>query len=133
MQCLNKESYRHLTHLILFSPLGYVLSLLSLYYSDVFAQRNHVCVCVFVRVCVCLYDDSTESAEEKVHTYNTALKSLADKHAPQITKLVSKRPKCPWFNDDLLSLKLEKRKLERLWRRTELVVHHQMYRDKCVE
>ena len=80
-----------------------------------------------------LNDDSTESAEEKVNTYNTTLNRLADKHALQITKLVSKRPKCPWFNDDLHSLKLEKCKLERLWRRTELVVHHQMYRDKCVE
>ena len=43
-----------------------------------------------------------------------------DRHAPVITKTVTKRPFVPWFNDEVKSAKKEKRNAERKWRRTKL-------------
>ena len=43
-----------------------------------------------------------------------------DRHAPIITKTVTKRPSVPWSNDDVKSAKKEKRRAERKWRRTKL-------------
>ena len=43
-----------------------------------------------------------------------------DRHAPIITKTVTKRPSVPWFNDEVKFAKKEKRRAERKWRRTKL-------------
>ena len=46
-------------------------------------------------------------------------------------KIVS-RPKCPWYNSTLCDEKKRRRKLERLWRRTKLEIHKQMYKEQCI-
>ena len=55
-----------------------------------------------------------------VNEYNNTLKVAFDRHAPIITKTVTKRPSVPWFNDEVKSAKKEKRRAERKWRRTKL-------------
>ena len=74
---------------------------------------------------------SDEQLCRLVANYNREIRGLIDKHAPVIPKIVS-RPKCPWYNSTLCDEKKRRRKLERLWRRTKLEIHKQMYKEQCI-
>jgi len=43
--------------------------------------------------------------------------------------LIMSRPETPWYADKLRSAKKIRRKGERTWRRTSLMVHSEIYRD----
>ena len=49
-----------------------------------------------------------------VENFNQRLRSILDKHAPIKEKTVSQRPHCPWFNDNILQEKRNRRSAERL-------------------
>lgn len=59
--------------------------------------------------------------------YDSALKSLLDKHAPLCTKIVSQRRKAPWYNDVIRRNKAERRKLERRWRKSKLTIDRDLF------
>ena len=65
--------------------------------------------------------------------YNHVLSSLLDKHAPAKTKLVTVRPSHPWYSDELYAAKRERRRCERVWRRTGLTIHYQLLRAATTE
>ena len=46
---------------------------------------------------------------------NNALRKVLNKHAPIKEKLISVRPKLPWYNTEVLEAKREKRHAERKW------------------
>ena len=71
--------------------------------------------------------------DDPVESYNTALRSAIDDHAPKQTKTVIIRPNTEWYNEDMLRLKREKRKLERRWRNTGNHVHKHIFQAKCRE
>ena len=50
-----------------------------------------------------------------VQSYNSELAHILEKHAPVINNTVSVKPKVPWFDDKLKSLKRRKHRLERKW------------------
>ena len=74
---------------------------------------------------------SDRSLDGLVHAYTEGLRVLVDKHAPLKTKTIHLRPNCPWYTDELHEAKHLKRKLERKWRETGLVVHRLIYRQQC--
>ena len=47
--------------------------------------------------------------------YNTMLRKIMDDHAPVKTKTVKKKPAMPWYNDEIIGLKRDRRKAERQW------------------
>ena len=53
-----------------------------------------------------------------------------NKHAPEITKLVTLRKPTPFTNADIKQLKTSKRKAERRWRRTGLESDWNVFKDK---
>ena len=63
--------------------------------------------------------------------YNAVLSKLIDKHAPECSPSVTLRPNAPWFNDTLKAMKGRKRKLERIYLKTRLEVHRQIYKHEC--
>jgi hypothetical protein len=72
-----------------------------------------------------------DDAPEK---YDAILKELLDKHAPLTTRHMTIRPHAPWFSDPsgtIRKAKLEKRRLERKWKQSNLEVHWQIYRQQC--
>jgi hypothetical protein len=71
------------------------------------------------------------SAEELVETYNSALRSLMDIHTPVQTKTITLRPNTQWYTQELREAKQEKRKKERMWQKTKLTVHKEIYRHQC--
>ena len=71
------------------------------------------------------------TVDRLVDLYNVTLVNLLNKHAPLKTKTVCTKHKAPWFNKHLFNMKRERRQAERLWRRTGLLTHRQLYRSKC--
>jgi exonuclease III len=58
-------------------------------------------------------------------SHDTAI--LTDQYNKVLTSVLNVRPKQPWFSDELYQAKCEKRKAERLWRRTKLTIHYELY------
>ena len=56
---------------------------------------------------------STDTITDATNRYTTVLKQILDKHAPMKTSKITIRPKQPWFNDNIRSVKIAKRKAER--------------------
>ncbi len=72
--------------------------------------------------------DDTSSLVDK---YNSVLSHLLDQHAPQKTKLVTVRPKAPWYSETLHETKREKRRLERKMKKSGLETDKQRYHEQC--
>ena len=53
-----------------------------------------------------------------VARYNDTLLCTLNKHAPLLTKSITKRPTVPWFTMEVKAAKKERRKAERKWRRS---------------
>ena len=58
-----------------------------------------------------------------VSSYNTALRAVLDVHAPLITKTIKDVPRAPWFDREYSDLRRKRRKAEKLYRKTKLMVH----------
>ena len=75
-----------------------------------------------------LVQNPASDLEELVTQMDLILGQLLDKHAPQITRSVTDRPKVPWYNDHIKEAKRLKRKCERQMKKTQLVVHTEIYK-----
>ena len=69
--------------------------------------------------------------DDLVRYYNDSIRVAVDKHAPVQTKVVTLRPNTQWYSQELHAVKKDKRKAERVWRRTKLEVHRQIFKEKC--
>lgn len=69
--------------------------------------------------------------DDLVEAFNSGIRDLIDKHAPLQTKVITKRPNAPWYTEELREAKQKRRKAERKWRRTKLIIHQQIYKDQC--
>ena len=70
------------------------------------------------------------SCDELLSLYNTKLKNLLDIHATVVRKTLTIKTFSPWISDDICREICRRRTFERLWRRTGLSVHRQMYKDQ---
>ena len=71
--------------------------------------------------------DSTSNPDELVTLYNTCLTNTLTSIAPLKTRSVSFSTSAPWFTPELRSMKAKNRQLERLYKRTGLTIHNDMY------
>ena len=71
---------------------------------------------------------NTKSVDSLVSTYNSAMTAILDQHAPVKSRKVVDRPECKWFTDEVREAKQKKRQLERLYNKTKLEIHRQMYK-----
>ena len=60
---------------------------------------------------------SCEHVDQKAEMVQTILRKTLDNHAPERSKKCTDRPKMQWYTDNLMKLKIKKRKDERYWRR----------------
>ena len=77
--------------------------------------------------------DDRDSVSDLLDSYDTHLTNVLNKHAPTKEKSVVIRPQQPWFSDELHLAKSEKRKAEKLWRRTGLTVHREIFKAEKVK
>jgi hypothetical protein len=66
-----------------------------------------------------------------ISLYNTELRHLLDKHAPEVSRSITLRPHSPWYSTVLRDSKREKRRCERAYRASGLEIHRQIYREQC--
>lgn len=69
-----------------------------------------------------------EDLEKLVDAYNDDLRNIMDKHAPIKERQLVDRPPVPWYNKDIQAAKRHRRYCERLWTRTKLTVHHDIFK-----
>lgn len=69
----------------------------------------------------------SSDVNDLIITYNSELKGVMNTLAPLKTCEITLRPDAPWFNDQIRTAKQHRRQIERLWRKTGLAVHREMY------
>ena len=72
-----------------------------------------------------------DDLEQLTAVYDLTLSSLVDKHAPLKTRIVTVRPPASWYNENIMTEKRKRRKLERRWRRTGLAEDRVSFIDQC--
>ncbi|XP_056006829.1 uncharacterized protein LOC130050609 [Ostrea edulis] len=58
--------------------------------------------------------------------YSSELSSIMGSLAPLITRTITIRPECEWYNSSIREAKLRRRQAERLWRKSGLMVHREI-------
>ena len=71
--------------------------------------------------------------DDLVRYYNDSIRAEVGKHAPVQTKVVTLRPNTRWYSQELHAVKKDKRKTERVWRRTKLEVHRQIFKEVLLD
>ena len=59
------------------------------------------------------------SAEGLTLHYNRSLREVGDRHFPLITKQILVKPDSPWYDHTIASLRRQRRRVERQWRRSK--------------
>lgn len=77
-------------------------------------DREKLQVDLFSELC----QNTPDTLDELINSYNTTLAQALDRHAPLRTKVIRSRPLVPWFSEEIKAARREKRKAERRWRRT---------------
>ena len=72
--------------------------------------------------------DPSDDVDHLVDIYDNTLKDIVDQHAPLRTKEMPSRPRLPWHNTNIQGAKRHRRYCERLWIRTSLCVHFEMFK-----
>ncbi len=67
-----------------------------------------------------------------VTQYDAYLTALLDKHAPLKKLHVVERPLNDWMNDDIQALKVIRRSKEAIWRKSPIVINHEIYQESCM-
>ena len=67
-----------------------------------------------------LYRDPPNTLDELVECYNNTLRSVLDKHAPVRARHLKSQSRPPWFNDEIVKARRERRSAERKWRASRL-------------
>ena len=65
------------------------------------------------------FNTEPESHMERVLQNNTELRNVMEKHAPEKSKYIRNTHQQPWFNDNIKSEIVLRRKKERIWRRNQ--------------
>ena len=55
-----------------------------------------------------------------------------DLHAPVRTRKINERVSAPWFNKQITEAKQRRRRAERQWKKSHLVIHREIYKT-CIE
>ena len=62
-----------------------------------------------------------------LHSYNSGLREVLDKHAPLRHRRTTDRPSAPWLTLQIKEVKQQRRRAERHWRQSGLTVHRQIF------
>ena len=78
-----------------------------------------------------LYQDPPTDLNMLLDCYNTTLRSLLDYQAPICSRHVSTRPRPPWFNEDIIQARRDRRKAERRWRASSIQADLVVFKSQC--
>ena len=69
----------------------------------------------------------SSSYQTSADNFKKTCKSLLDMHAPEITKTINDIPEAPWFDGEYKLARIDRRKAEKKWRKTNLDIDHSIY------
>ena len=67
------------------------------------------------------------NSSDLLHSYNSGLREVLDKHAPLRHRRITDRPSAPWLTVQIKEAKQQRRCAERRWRKSGLTVHRQIF------
>ena len=97
--------------------------------SRCFKRLNHNALAEFTAHALEDNGPPTTPNEYSASLDSTLLAAL-DRFAPKETRTMTLRPNSQWMTDDILEVKRDKRRHERLWKKTKLHCHLQSYQEK---
>jgi hypothetical protein len=74
-------------------------------------------------------DLSSESFGDNMRTYNKVLRETLDEHAPVKSKTIKVVPNAPWFDGEYASLRKQRRKAEKQYKKSQLPSDKEKYRS----
>ena len=60
--------------------------------------------------------DPPDDLDDIVNCYNATLSSLLNKHVPIQSRKMTSKPRPPWFDDEIMQARRERRKAKKRWR-----------------
>jgi len=72
--------------------------------------------------------DSPGDVDHLVDLYDSTLRDIVDEHVPLRTNEMPRKSMFPWYNKNIQAAKRHRRYCERLWIRTSLCVHYEMFK-----
>ena len=72
--------------------------------------------------------DPLDDVDHLVNLYNNTLRDIVDEHAPLRTKELPRRLMLAWYNKNIQTPKRHRRYCEKLWIRSSLCVHFEMFK-----
>ncbi len=76
-------------------------------------------------------NDCTGDVTCLIEKYDSVLRELMEKHAPEIEHHISLRPHAPWYNDSFRNEKRKKRQLERKMLKSGLQIDREIFHEHC--
>lgn len=80
--------------------------------------------------CSALSQCTANTVDEQTDLYNNTLSNLIEKHAPLKTRTLTIRPLAPWYCNKIHAMRKAKRKAEKLWKKTKLTIHRQIFANR---
>ena len=68
------------------------------------------------------------ASSELCDQYDSVLSSILDKHSPLGKRVITIRPRAPWYSEEIKEQKVTCHRLERRWRRSRLTSDYRSYR-----
>jgi len=72
--------------------------------------------------------DPLGNVDHLVDLYDSTLRDIVDEHAPLRTKEMPRRTMLPQYNKNIQTVKKHRRYCDRLWVRTSLCVHYEIFK-----
>ena len=89
-----------------------------------------ICIPEFIKDLTPILNDTDRPQNELAHAYTTGFEAVVDQHAPIERKSITLRPNVQWYSDEQRQAKHARRRAEKVWRRTKLTVHRQLFREQ---
>ena len=80
-----------------------------------------------------LFKLNGKSVHEKAATYDQVLAEILDAHAPMVSKTIKIKNESPWYNNELRTIKIQKRKAEKKWIKSRNDMDYVNYRKMVFE
>lgn len=74
---------------------------------------------------------AAENLNDLIIQFNTVLRDLLNKYAPQKQRLIVVRPSAPWYNEEIKLEKKKRRQLERRWRISRDLHDRKLFVAQC--
>ena len=87
-------------------------------------------LCTDIHYFSSLYNSPSLGLSELCDQYDSVLFSILDKHAPLRKRVITSRPRAPWYSEEIKEQKVICRSLERRCRRPRLTSDYQSYTDQ---